>query len=474
MRFGGIGGFLTPNVADTRNPLVVTLHGGCITNEAGGFNKEGDTEKYTVKLLDESPAMPTAAKMLEILAENPVAQARFFVISMRLFLEHVLGLQPFNEQLRANGTSNGVKHPDGTIAAFVGDAFAAVAHLHGPIEEQARLSCHPHIVLHFVNRMSQMWLRRVLLLETDEAKSLLRGWQRRTLQAVESLMSSCAGLMPLHFQELPFRDVTLKGLPYLQKWQEEDKFDGALEDCKKDKDKRRLLVPVEEAFVDLHMRDNIEKSENPSVPISGRKRALTGSVMARLPHYRLPPGGFSGCECEVCDAGRHSLRNMSTEEYIKAFCEDLHGVCALSGHLHEHQATCFKYAPEGSRRKPQHCRFNFVHFEKLFREKKVASGLSDYTVIKEVIIARTGKPILLPQWLSLKDSAVLSGADFVGQSDLGSRVDVSTDGARRGRVQTVQYNPREGQCFPVSWIKFFFDFDSLLGWGFLLVTRWKM
>ena len=39
------------------------------------------------------------------------------------------------------------------------------------IEEQARLSCHAHLVFHFVNRQSQAWLRAVLRKETPEART---------------------------------------------------------------------------------------------------------------------------------------------------------------------------------------------------------------------------------------------------------------------------------------------------------------
>ena len=66
------------------------LQQGCVRHPLGGFTKEGNNEKFALSLLDEAPTMPTASRMLEILAENPVAQARFFVLSMRLFLEHVL------------------------------------------------------------------------------------------------------------------------------------------------------------------------------------------------------------------------------------------------------------------------------------------------------------------------------------------------------------------------------------------------
>ena len=67
LAFGAAGGFLTPNMNDVRNPLVVVLNGG------------GKEERFEVNLLDECPTMPSAREMLQNIAENPVAQARFFI-----------------------------------------------------------------------------------------------------------------------------------------------------------------------------------------------------------------------------------------------------------------------------------------------------------------------------------------------------------------------------------------------------------
>eukprot|EP00973_Karenia_brevis_P080238 11130458-Karenia_brevis.AAC.1 len=61
--FGGAGGFLTPNVADARNPLVVHIHGS------------GGEEQYYVDLLQEEPEVPSAREMLQIIAKDSVAQA---------------------------------------------------------------------------------------------------------------------------------------------------------------------------------------------------------------------------------------------------------------------------------------------------------------------------------------------------------------------------------------------------------------
>ncbi|CAE7279356.1 unnamed protein product, partial [Symbiodinium microadriaticum] len=205
---GGIDGFLTPNVADVRNPLMVVLHAGCVVHPDGGLDANGEAEKFDVSLLDEDrgvgeakwsgaccccphhgllgqePKMPSAKKMLELVAMNPVAQAQFFIVSMQLFLEHVLGIMPFDEQLRANGARGGCVWSDGVAATFMGGSFPAIYQLHGPIEEQARLSLHPHIVLHFVNRPSWRWLTSILRLETDEARARLAAWQEATLLAV--------------------------------------------------------------------------------------------------------------------------------------------------------------------------------------------------------------------------------------------------------------------------------------------------
>ncbi|CAL1153389.1 unnamed protein product [Cladocopium goreaui] len=258
----------------------------------------------------------------------------------------------------------------------MGGAFPAVQQLHGPIEEQARLACHPHIVLHFANRTSQAWLRSVLLAETDEAKALLRNWQEKTILAVESIMSSCAGTGRLHFEEIPFReDIDLKPQPYSEKWREEDRFDGGAEEDVKEPEKKRTSVTVVPPVVDYHIRkamtgESATSFEETKQKVNIKHIPLTGCVMARLPHYRLPVSGYAACSCSLCAKARTDAEERSTsgfpidakedmqQQYIANFCEDLHAVCALSGHLHEHKNTCFKY----------------------------------------VVVARTGKDPLLPVW----------------------------------------------------------------------------
>ena len=143
--------------------------------------------------------MNSLRELLQIFAQDPVAQARFFIISMRLFCEHVLGTGPFDHCFRHNGWHDGAAFPDGFAASGQGGAVGILAALHGPIEEQARLSIHPHILLWFVNNLSEQWLRRVLRQGTEEAKALLRGWQERVLATVQSTQLDSAAVLPLLF-----------------------------------------------------------------------------------------------------------------------------------------------------------------------------------------------------------------------------------------------------------------------------------
>ena len=79
--------------------------------------------------------------------------------------------------------------------------------------------------------------------------------------------------------------------------------------------------------------------------------------------------------------------------YAKAFAQDHSDICSLSGHIHRHHDTCFKYVGDGLQRKPQHCRFGFVHFVRLWLLKSTDS--EGEKAVKEQlferVLARVGK-----------------------------------------------------------------------------------
>ena len=113
---------------------------------------------------------------------------------------------------------------------------------------------------------------------------------------------------------------------------------------------------------------------------------------------------------------------------------------------------CSRRAPqEATALQIQFCAFCAWCQEKLIEKRPAsdASGLlaeekATYRKLSEVTLARTGKEPVLPRWLKSGLGTIsLDGKHFEGRSELGSRVNASSDGTQRGRIMTAQYNPRE-------------------------------
>ena len=119
--YGNATLFVTPNLADSRASLLLQLH--------------GRQYQLSVNLDDEMPALKTANEMRQILASDPVAQAKFFNLMMQLFFTIILGIsEPLQrEYLPAFGTQH---HEDGFAATTFGGCFGDVGYVMGPIETQ--------------------------------------------------------------------------------------------------------------------------------------------------------------------------------------------------------------------------------------------------------------------------------------------------------------------------------------------------
>ena len=126
----------------------------------------------------------------------------------------------------------------------MGGAYGMVAAFHGPIEEQARLSIHPHIVLRFIHCQSERWLRSILRRETEEARELLRFWQEKVLATVQSMQIDSAAVLPLLLAD-DVEDVpTPRNTPFSERHQGECRMDGKLEGDVEDEGKRRPFWPL--------------------------------------------------------------------------------------------------------------------------------------------------------------------------------------------------------------------------------------
>ncbi|CAK0852500.1 unnamed protein product, partial [Prorocentrum cordatum] len=444
LMFGGAGGFLTPNVVDVRSPVLLTLHsaGGC--------------ETHAVDLLAEAPDMPSARRMLQIVAQDPVAQARFFIFTMQLFCEHVLGTGPWDKFLRHNGRCDGAAFPDGFATSCTGGAFLEVAALHGPIEEQARLSIHPHILLWFVHAQSEQWLRCVANRETEEIRRRLRVWQEKTLAAVQSMQLDSAAVLPLLLTDDPDRAPEPRNTPFSEKLQQECRMDGELEHDVKGPEKRRVFLATEPLFEDHHLRRRRQSLAAEARPLSEYMVPQTGAQLCRLEPYRLLRP-VTDDDLETA-AGRSAEAAAWAARYAEDYRQDI-----AVGQMHQHKDTCFKYVVEKSMRVARHCRFNFCHFVKLWLHVEEgakgppgAIGAQKKRAAKLVTLARTGKDLVLPRLPGEPEPDMFpldeNGAPVPLRPGrkLGPVVNADPDHGKRGLIMPIRWNPMEGSSNGVA------------------------
>ena len=99
LKFGAASFFVTPNFADTYSPLVLQLHegpgkrshldirGGAVARAGGASQPAGPD------LRSSAPTMPSLERMHQIVAADPRAQAKFFLLMTELHYRYIIGLE---------------------------------------------------------------------------------------------------------------------------------------------------------------------------------------------------------------------------------------------------------------------------------------------------------------------------------------------------------------------------------------------
>ena len=191
LRFGPALVFLTPNLADTKQPLLLVVQG----EEFYFGEREADLNR-------------SYKEMVERLARDPVGQTIVFELMIRLFFIHVLGLRRDTVGWRrgAARTGQGPRFFDGYAADFLEESTVGpVAAAFGPIEAEGRGSLHPHILVWLV-LMSMQELLSTLMGNRAAFKGRVELWMRELVHAVVSVQESAVTELPRLLQDLPLRN----------------------------------------------------------------------------------------------------------------------------------------------------------------------------------------------------------------------------------------------------------------------------
>ena len=307
-----------------------------------------------------------------------------FILSMRIFDEHILGTQPMDQFFHMNGWLESSRFPDVFASSGLGGACGnSLAAVHGPIEEQARLMIYPDMLLYFVHTASEAWLQSVLRGSTAQGSRLLRGWQERVLVAAQSMQIDSAAVLPLLLVDNIETAAPPRSTPFSRQHQKDCRFHGELEGDARDPTRRRPLLAEEDLFIDHYIREHLEQLptdvEPPPINRLKYKLLLTGAQITRRPKYRLLQSMLGRIPRSAEDNREEAAL------WSQAFCEDyrLHVADSM---IHVHKDTCFKYVIQEGLWKSKHCRFHYNHFVTLARQEEIDGALK----IRDVTFARTG------------------------------------------------------------------------------------
>ena len=275
--------FLTPNLADTKQPLLLVVQG------------------YEVRLdaLEAGNELPKYRDMMRRLARSPVAQTIVFEKILRLFFLHVLGVRPECLENRRKSVRTRAREwcTDGVAVSSVNVGIVGpIQAFRGEIEAQGRGSLHPHILVWLVC-MSAYDVAQILQREPDALQERLRLWMRTVVASMETTVQASSQALPRQFNNLASR-VPPPGFSKVEKSM--TRFDGgseveALRDIGEDltAGQRAFLevTPPEEwkrpAFALRNACGNqIEEDEQGPKPPSVYTRPIDSFAVSQCPSFR--------------------------------------------------------------------------------------------------------------------------------------------------------------------------------------------
>ena len=372
--------FCTPNLADTKQKLLMVVQGQEVRLD------EDDVA---------SEVLPTYREMMQRLARDPYGQTVVFELMMRLFFLHVLGVRPdcLKNRRRASITTRQEWCTDGTaVSSTQPGIFGPVLAFRGEIEAQGRGSLHPHILVWLLG-MSTSRVVQILLQRPERFRRRFGAFMEALVVSVQSMCQSSIQALPRQFRDTETR---LPPLGMSKAEQKMCKFDGGSEiETIQDEISNGLEVSAElleelkaaEKTPESWRRPNFMLRNpqgmllDPDAPVPAResvyRRPLSSFAVARTPGYRRLPALH-----QIAEEGRRAVQLVSDEDaalWQKAFSEDARGL-GSEVLVHICGESCFKYS---GNRVQQICRHGFYYVTEIgeWRRRRRGKALRNTLVV---------------------------------------------------------------------------------------------
>ena len=318
--FGAPSFFATPNFADTYHPLVHMLHYGGASlhavpggasqpaaaasvdsgasqpavlgvdsaasqragadghdEDAGQPASSGTRRPLQGYMSSAEPSMPSLRKMHEIVASDPRAQAKFFLLMSELHYRYLIGV----DSLHIGRTTLARPWPprqDELAATLQPCISPGTTDVQAPLEAQGRGFTHGHGKGHSVLGATLRWLRRGIAGGLEKAVKTLR---EGLLRAAATTQYDSARETGRQMQ------VDVPKEPFTLRQQRQSRMDGGAEDD----GTLRQYVQVAPALEQPHKeRERCRAAAESRMPLAGaavyRDLPLTGAFQSVFPAYR--------------------------------------------------------------------------------------------------------------------------------------------------------------------------------------------
>ncbi|MDA8609367.1 hypothetical protein N9L19_00470 [bacterium] len=406
--FGASSFFVTPNFADTYNPLVLQHHEGPGRNNhlsiGGASQPAGGASQPAEEITRVAPRMPSLERMHQIVAADPRAQATFGILMLELHYRYIHGA----ERLQIGRSIFARPHlpvHDEVAASLQPCVSPGTADVQAPFEAQGRGFFHGHGKGHSIIGPTMKWLRAAVA-------SALGGLANAARKLREALLAT-ACTMQYEAAKESARQLGVDDIPpepFTAKQQRQSRMDGGEDEDGSMREYVQLAPPVEQPHITKERARAAAENRTPMLGSAAyRKLCLTGAFQATFPWYRQRSSfGRLSAVSQLTDADGDasdaSVRNTAdifqvdeTGEVLAALLpdgtqstsEDLHkdaqawaahfGRDAFNNHCsnHDHDCTgaCVKYvknkleAKQSLRSNKIHsCRFLFFRIKKLLLE----------------------------------------------------------------------------------------------------------
>ncbi|CAK0911448.1 unnamed protein product, partial [Prorocentrum cordatum] len=355
LRFGPPVQFVTPNLADTKQPLILIVQG----------------EEYTFGNDLTEAEQVTFSEMSQRIAADPVGQAVVFELMMRLFFVHVLGLRPETVGWRRGEVRKASEHwiSDGVAADLMGvpTVFGPLAAAFGPVEAQGRGSLHPHILIWLLQGQLRVLLD---MLQRDEARfqERLNLWMRQVVQAVVATQQSAVELLPLQLQGGENKcGVAVPPLPFGPNEKRYFRADGGAEMATAEQLGAEGETGPQELWFYEPKVDDYHRAIRPDLPLRNNDgEAVDGDAAwteqraaENKGYWRRPLSSSASGIFPKCRGGGTLAESPPSDEWIRGMCRDARELVIGCG-IHVCSPSCYKYHSDKTRGS-QICRHNFYN-----------------------------------------------------------------------------------------------------------------